>query len=108
MEWYTVWKLVWDAGPVLGLVAAVFAFFIWKDWKREMRLQTRIEALEKDQKDILFPLVQQCSVIIAQNTVVMQRLEKVLEKAGSIEVQDEKDLIARLLKDAAAHRQDAE
>ncbi len=97
---------VW--GPIIGPVLAILIFTFWKDWKREMKLQGRIEALEKDYKEVLFPLVQQCSVIIAQNTVVMRRLEKVLEKAGSIEVQDEKDLIARLLKDAAAHRQDAE
>lgn len=108
MQWYGIWKLIWEAGPVLGLVAAIISFFIWKDWKREMRLQNRIEVLEKDQKEILLPLVQRCSSIIAQNTAVMLRLERVLDKISVVEVKEERDIIERLLEDAEAHRQDAE
>ena len=97
---------VW--GPIIGPVLAILIFTFWRDHKREMRLQDRVEALEKDLKEILLPLVRQCSVVIAQNTIIMRRLEKMLQKAGSPEVADEKDLIDKLLEDAAAHRQDAE
>ncbi|CAL1125571.1 unnamed protein product [Cladocopium goreaui] len=59
-------------GPFL--LAAVF--FVWRDYKREDRLSKRINTLEDEQRNIIIPLVKQCSSVIAENTVVMQRLEK--------------------------------
>jgi hypothetical protein len=83
----------------------VIAFFLWKDWKREMRLQDRIEVLERDQKELLLPLVRECSAIIAQNTAVMIRLEKTLERQAAKEAQDERGLLDQLLEDAQKNRE---
>lgn len=93
-------------GPIVGPILAILIFTFWKDYKREMRLQARVEALEKDQKEVLLPLVERCSMIVAQNTAVMLRLERVLDKIGPVEVEDEKGMLEQLLQDAAAHRRD--
>lgn len=63
-------------GPLAGAVL----FFIWRDWKREDRLTGRIEKLEDEQREIILPLVEKTSNVIAQNTAVMLRLESTLEK----------------------------
>ena len=70
-----------------------------------MRLQDRIETLEKDQKEVILPLIERSVGVIAQNTAVMLRLEKLLDRNGPVEVKDERDMLERLLDDAAAHRQ---
>jgi len=106
MSWYDLWCLLGQTGPIVGTALTGLAFFLWKDWKRELRLQDRIEILEKDQKEVLLPLVERCTRIIAQNTAVMMRLEKALDRSGPPEVQDERCLLDRLLEDAAAHRQE--
>jgi hypothetical protein len=106
MSWYDAWQMLSSTGPIVSTVVLVIAFFLWKDYKRENRLQDRVEVLEKDQKEILLPLVERCSVIIAQNTAVMMRLEKALDRNGPVEVKDERCLLDRLLEDAAAHRQE--
>ena len=71
--------LIWvlkQFGPLL--IAVVF--FLWRDYRREDRLVARIETLEDQQQDVLLPLVEKCSTVIAQNTVVMQRLERALDR----------------------------
>lgn len=60
------------------LVLAV-AFFLWQGWVREGRLSKRIEKLEDEQRGLLMPLVERCADVIAQNTMMLERLEKVLE-----------------------------
>ena len=55
-------------------------FFLWRDYRREDRLATRIDTLEDEQREILLPLVEKCSTVIAQNTIVMQRLERTLDR----------------------------
>ena len=63
-------------GPLAGLAV----FFIWRDWKREDRLTTRIEKLEDEQREIILPLVEKSTNVIALNTSVMERLEAAFEK----------------------------
>ena len=55
-------------------------FFLWRDYRREDRLATRIDTLEDEQREILLPLIEKCSTVIAQNTIVMQRLERTLDR----------------------------
>lgn len=62
-------------GPALVVVAFVF----WRDYRREDKLTSRIEALEQTNTQTLLPLVKECSAVIAQNTFVLGKLEKLLE-----------------------------
>ncbi len=87
-------------GPVVGPILCVLAFFLWKDWRREMRLLDRVEALEKEQKEILLPLVEQCATAIAQNTAIMQRLEKVISRCTAVAKNEQKHLLDKLIEDA--------
>ena len=68
--------LVKQFGPFF--IAVIF--FLWRDYRREDRLAARIETLEDEQREVLLPLVEKCSTVIAQNTLVMQRLERALDK----------------------------
>ena len=56
--------LLHDFGPILGIIL----FFIWRDWKREDRLVSRVEALEKYQMETLENLVKENIQVIAHNT----------------------------------------
>lgn len=69
-------QLVKMYGPFF--VAVIF--FLWRDWKREDRLSRRIDVLEDEQRQVILPLVKECSAVIAKNTSVMERLEKFLER----------------------------
>ncbi len=75
MDWQTVYLLLKEFGPLMVLVV----FFIWKDWRREDRLQKRVEVLEKEHKSVVLPLVERCATVIASNTAVMLRLEEVFQ-----------------------------
>ncbi len=66
--------LVKQFGPML--VAVVF--FIWRDWKREDRLMKRIDKLEDEQREVIMPLVTQCTAVISKNTEVMERVQRKL------------------------------
>ena len=55
-------------------------FFLWRDYRREDRLAARIETLEDEQREVLLPLLEKCSTVISQNTVVMGRLERALDR----------------------------
>jgi hypothetical protein len=61
-------------GPLAGIVL----FFIWRDWKREDRLTGRVEKLEDEQRNIILPLVEKSTAVIARNNEVMERLENAL------------------------------
>jgi hypothetical protein len=87
-------------GPILGPALLVFAFYLWKDWRREMRLLDRVEALEKEQKEILLPLVEQCATAIAQNTIVMQRLEQIMRRCTAVTKHDQRNMLDQLIEDA--------
>lgn len=55
-------------------------FFLWRDWKREDRLSARIDVLEDEQRKVILPLVHECTEVITRNTMVMERLERALDK----------------------------
>lgn len=63
-------------GPLL----LVTAFFLWQGWVREVRMGKRIETLEDGQRNVLMPLVERCADVIAQNTMMMERLERALDR----------------------------
>jgi hypothetical protein len=80
MDWDVLCGVLRHWGPVGGVVVVLLGFFMWKDWWRERKLQQRVESLEREQRDVILPLVQQCATVITQNTVVMQRLERALDQ----------------------------
>jgi hypothetical protein len=63
-----------------GPLVVVTAFFLWQGWVRESRMSKRIEVLEDEQRSVLMPLVERCADVIAQNTLMMERLEKVMDR----------------------------
>ena len=65
-----------------GPLIVVTAFFLWQGWVRENRLTGRVEKLEDEQRNVLLPLVERTSDVIAQNTMMMERLEKTLDQDG--------------------------
>ncbi len=62
-----------------GPLVLVVAFFLWQGWVREGRMNKRITDLEDAQRNVLMPLCERCADVIAQNTMMMERLEKALE-----------------------------
>lgn len=68
-------ELLRQFGPLAGLCL----FFIYRDWKREDRLTARIEKLEDEQRNVILPLVEKSTNVIARNTEVMERLDVALE-----------------------------
>lgn len=61
-------------GPFIGFIA----FVLWQNWRREAKSATRAASLESLVQDTLIPMVKETSGVIAKNTIVMQRLEKLL------------------------------
>ncbi len=68
-------ELVQQFGPLAG----VCLWFLYRDWKREDRLTARIEKLEDEQRNVILPLVEKSTNVIARNTEVMERLDVALE-----------------------------
>ena len=60
-----------------GPLVLVVLFFLWQNWLRELRMDKRINKLEDEQRTVLLPLVERCTDVITQNTMMMERLEKV-------------------------------
>ena len=67
-----LFELLKEFGPLAGAVL----FFVWRDWKREDRLTTRIEKLEDEQRKIILPLVEKATTVIAENTFVLQEIKR--------------------------------
>jgi len=63
-------------GPLL--VAVIF--FIWRDYRREDKLLTRVKELEDEQRQVILPLVQACTEVITRNTEVMERNTVVMDR----------------------------
>jgi hypothetical protein len=72
--------LITAIGPVAGLLAVAAIFFLWRDYRREDRLTTRVASLETDFREVLLPLVRTSSAVIERNTAVMERLERHLDR----------------------------
>jgi hypothetical protein len=75
-EFGDVLTLIKQFGPFFLAVV----FFLWRDWRREDRLSNRLDQLEDEQREVILPLVKDCSVVIAKNTAVMERLERFLDR----------------------------
>lgn len=75
MEVLDAFELVKLYGPFC--IAVIF--FIYRDWKREDRMTKRINTLEDEMRNVILPIVQDCSGVIARNTEVITRIEKRLE-----------------------------
>ncbi len=69
-----------NLGPLLGVIV----FFIWRDYRREDKLLTRVQELEDEQRKVVLPLVKDCSAIVAKNTLVMEQNIKVMERLERI------------------------
>lgn len=67
-------------GPLL--VAVIF--FIWRDAKREDKLLNRVKELEDEQRNVILPLVTQCTEVITRNTTVMGDNVKVMGRLESM------------------------
>ena len=63
-------------GPLLAAVV----FFLWRDFRREDRLLTRINVLEDEQRLVILPLVTNCTKVVTENSQVMGRNTKVIER----------------------------
>ena len=67
MEWM---ELAQQYGPL----AAACIFFVWRDFRREDHLNARIDKLEDEHREIILPLVEKATAVIAHNTAVIERL----------------------------------
>ena len=94
-------------GPWVSLAVVTLAFFLWKDWRRELRLQDRVEKLEKDQQETVLPLVAKCTEVIAQNTAVMGRLEQIMDRLATVQLLNERTTLNHLVADAVAYRSES-
>lgn len=63
-----------EFGPVIGFLA----FYIYRDMTREKKLSDRITELERQQTEVILPLVTQTTEVLARNTVVMERNTQVI------------------------------
>jgi len=72
--------LLQNFGPLMTAVV----FFIWRDYRREDKLQTRVKELEDEIRDIVLPLVNSCSAVIAKNTQMMEQNGRVMERLETV------------------------
>jgi len=68
--------LLKNFGPLLLAVI----FFLWRDYRREDRLLTRVKELEDEQRKVILPLVTNCTEVITKNTQVMEQSSKIMER----------------------------
>lgn len=67
-----------------GPFVAAVVFFIWRDYRREDRLSTRIKELEEEQREVILPLVKSCTEVITKNTQVMEQNLRVMDRLNSV------------------------
>lgn len=72
----TTLEVIQQFGPLF--VAVVF--FLFRDYRREDRLSSRIAVLEDEMRHVILPLVKECSSVITKNTAVIERFERALDK----------------------------
>ncbi len=63
-----------------GLIVTAVVFFIWRDFRREDKLSTRIKELEVEQREVILPLVKNCTEVITKNTQVMEQNIQVMDR----------------------------
>lgn len=70
--WFEILKTV---GPFVGVIL----FFIYRDYRREEKLNKRVENLETYQKEILESLVEKSTVALTQSSECIKWIGRVLE-----------------------------
>lgn len=75
-DWQTMLR---ELGPLMGVIL----FFIWRDWKREVRLSERIEKLEDYQKETLVHLVEKGTAALVQSCEVIKWVGRVLDRVST-------------------------
>ena len=78
-------EILRDFGPLIGIVL----FFIWRDWKREDRLVSRVDSLEKYQQETLVSLVKENITVIAANTQQMKLVSSLIQMCHSCRTKGE-------------------
>jgi len=81
MELFAAFNGLSDMGWLLqnfGPLMTAIVFFIWRDFRREDRLSTRINELEDEQREVILPLVKSCTEVITKNTEVMEQNTQVM------------------------------
>lgn len=73
-EFFT--QVLRDFGPLVGAIV----FFVWRDWKREGALSSRIIALEETQRDVLLSTIEKTTKVAERSTVVMELNGRALEQ----------------------------
>jgi hypothetical protein len=95
-----LWLILREWGPIAGPTLIALIFFLWKDWRREDHLQSRIEKLEQEQKEVLMPMLKECVSVIARNTQVMSRIGKVLSRCRQFQNKNARQLFDQLIADS--------
>ena len=75
MDTHAMFDVLKDFGPILGIVL----FFIWRDWKREESLVTRVKHLEDFNTETLSNLVKESSSVIATNTEQLRLMTTLMQ-----------------------------
>lgn len=65
---------------IVGPSVAIIVFFVWRDWQREIHLTTRVETLEKYQKETLEKLVEKSTVALTQSTDCLKWIGRLIER----------------------------
>lgn len=74
-------KALNDYGPAIVIVAALLllnGFFIWRDYQRELRQQKQLEELQKEQNDVILPLLTACREVIASCKEVINQNSQII------------------------------
>jgi hypothetical protein len=83
MELFGFAEVLGDLGWLLktfGPLLVAVIFFIWRDYRREDKLLTRIEQLENEQRLVILPLVRETTKVIVRNTEMTRQTVKVMER----------------------------
>lgn len=75
-------QILKDFGPILGVIL----FFIWRDWKREDRLLSKIEKLEDFQQEQLLKIVEKTNTVVAHNTDQLKWVAALVQQCHSKDV----------------------
>lgn len=76
-------EIVKTFGPTVSVIAALLlvnGFFIWRDYKRESRLQRQIDQLHNQHTKVVLPLLIECKEAISLSQRVIAQNSRILRK----------------------------
>ena len=76
MQYDSLLLLLREWGPIIGVIL----FFVWRDWKREERLTTRVENLENYQRETLVDLLKKTTVALTHNAECLKWIGRIIER----------------------------